>query len=327
MLIFSAVAVLLCIGVGFPASGQPRTDGTYHAEKGTDELLLRNPEGKVLLAYRYTVKSPPAGVDPVFGRAGYIHPLNTLSGHVLTNIQPADHYHHYGLWNPWTRIEYKGKLYDLWNLGERQGTVRFVEFADVFDDAGQAGFEAVHDHVIFDEGQEAVILREHWRVTVTQLDDRRYSCDIRSTLRPVTDADVLLKAYRYAGLGFRATAEWTNKNSKVLTSTGKTRKDADGSLERWTVVHGQLGNDEGGVLFLSHPSNYNHPEPVRIWPIDANGGRGDQFFNFSPTKNKDWRLKAGGTYTLQYRLVVFDGPLSAGEAEAYWQQFAQTTKQ
>jgi hypothetical protein len=317
-------SVVLCLWVSCLALGQaPDGRQPYRTEKGKDELVLKTPGGKPLLAYRHTVKPPPDGVDESYGRAGYIHPLRTLSGAVLTTIQPADHYHHYGLWNPWTRIAYKNKVYDLWNIGDKQGTVRFVEFADIFADNGQAGFEAVHDHVVFREGSEEVIIRENWRISVSQMDENIYQCDIRSTLQPVADADVTLKAYRYAGMGFRATPVWTNTNSQVLTSTGKTRKDADGSLERWAIVSGELGDGQGGILFLSHPDNYNFPEPVRVWPEDANGGRGDQFFNFSPTKNKDWVLEAGNTYTLQYRLIVFDGTMTATKAEELWQSYSQ----
>lgn len=320
-------AFLLCVGT-LLALGQVSDIGkSYSAVKGSDELVLSNPEGNPLLTYRYTVKPPPAGVDNAYGRAGYIHPLQTLSGKVLTHIQPADHYHHYGLWNPWTHVEYKGKLYDLWNIGDKKGTVRFVDFADIFQNGKSAGFEAIHDHVIFDDGSETTIIKENWRIAISQLDANRYAVDIRSTLMPANDTNVILKEYRYAGLGFRATPEWTNANSDVLTSTGKTRKDADGSLERWTMMSGKLGNGEGGVLFLSHPANYNFPEPVRIWPEDANGGRGDQFFNFSPTKNKDWVLEAGKTYMLQYRLIVFDGSLSADEAEQFWQFFTNQHSQ
>ena len=73
---------------------------------------------------------------------------------------------------------------------------------------------------------------------------------------------------------------------------------------------------------MSFPENYNFPEPIRVWPVDGNGGRGDQFFNLSPIKNKDWVLKAGHTYTLRYRLLIFDGELSAAEADSLWQSFA-----
>lgn len=315
----------LCVGVlcSYAQVSEDGNEKQFAATKNGDELVLSNPEGNALLTYRYTVKPAPEGVDPAFGRSGYIHPLQTPSGKVLTNIQPEDHRHHYGLWNPWTRIEYNDKIYDLWNLGDKKGTVRFVEFADVFADEQHAGFEAVHDHVIFNDDAETTIMRENWRIAVSPLNENSYIVDIRSTLVPSTDEDVILKEYRYAGLGLRATPEWTNQNSGVLTSTGKTREDADGSLERWAIMSGQLGDSKGGILFLSHPNNYNYPEPVRIWPINANGGRGDEFFNFAPTKDKDWILEAGNSYTLQYRLVVFDGSMSADEAEGLWKSFAQ----
>jgi len=321
-MVFS-LSLAACLHVSGQAAG---SGGAYKAAMGADELVLGNPEGKSLLSYRHALKHPPAGVDPAYARSGYVHPLQTLAGKVLTNIQPADHYHHYGLWNPWTRVECRGKVYDLWNLGDKQGTVRFAGFQDLFGGPKDAGFDAVHDHVVFDGEKETAIIREHFCIRVSQLDKVRYRLDLHSVLRPVAE-DLTLKEYRYAGLGLRFTPEWTVANSRVLTSSGKNRKEADGSRERWTIVSGKLGGEdgigEGGVLFLSHPANYNFPEPIRVWPEDANGGRGDQFFNFSPTKNMDWFLKAGETYTLRYRLVVFDGELSPEEAEGHWREFSE----
>lgn len=302
--------------------GTPTEVPSTLADKQLDDLVLKRQDKQTLLTYRYTVKAPPKGVDPLYGRGGYIHPLYTPSGKVLTRIQPPDHYHHYGIWNPWTKISYDGKEYDLWNLKDHKGTVRFVKFDRIAQGAVFAGFDAVHDHVIFNEGQEERIISENWKIQVFPMDENRYACDITSELRPTEKQDVTLKEYRYAGLGFRATEQWTNQNSEVRTSSGKTWKDADGSLERWTIVSGDLGGAPGGILFMSFPENYNFPEPIRVWPFDGNGGRGDQFFNFSPTKNKDWVLKAGHTYTLKYRLLVFDGRLSADEAESAWQSFA-----
>jgi hypothetical protein len=72
---------------------------------------------------------------------------------------------------------------------------------------------------------------------------------------------------------------------------------------------------------LSSPSNFNHPEPLRIWP-DTSNGRGDLFANFSPTKDRDWLLEPGHTYTLRYRWIVFNGHFTAQQAESAWQYFA-----
>ena len=80
---------------------------------------------------------------------------------------------------------------------------------------------------------------------------------------------VTLEAYRYGGgLGFRATEKWNTDNSTVLTSEGKTRADADATDARWVIIEGESSVPQGrsGILFLSHPENRSHPEPMRMWP-------------------------------------------------------------
>ena len=131
---------------------------------------------------------------------------------------------------------------------------------------------------------------------------------------------VLLLEYRYGGLGWRTTEKWDNKNSEVLSSEGKTRKDADGTTARWAIVQGAIDDAYAGAVMMCYPTNYNYPEPLRIWPEDQYG-RGDMFANFSPTKNKDWMLEPGKVYTLKYRFLVFNGHIGKEKAEAAWQGF------
>ncbi len=139
----------------------------------------------------------------------------------------------------------------------------------------------------------------------------------------------MLDAYRYGGgIGWRATETWHKDNCTVLTSDGKTRKDADGSYARWCMVEGESDVKEGrsGILFLSHPSNRMHPEPMRVWPLDGNNGRGDMYFEFVPIRHDDWKLEAKQNYTLKYRMVIFDGKMDAETAEKYWNSFAENPK-
>lgn len=123
----------------------------------------------------------------------------------------------------------------------------------------------------------------------------------------------------------RATDKWNKNNSEALTSEGKSRVDADGSKARWVIVQGSLDQDYGGVLMMSFPTNYNHPEPLRMWPENMNE-RGDVFVNFSPTKDRDWILTPGNNYVLKYRLMVFNNKLSKEKAEDAWQAFAHPPK-
>jgi hypothetical protein len=101
--------------------------------------------------------------------------------------------------------------------------------------------------------------------------------------------------------------------------------DADGSMARWCIVEGQSETKSGrsGILFLSHPSNRMHPEPMRVWPIDANGGRGDMFFEFTPIRYQDWKIEPYQNYTLRYRMIVFDGKMDKETAELYCNIFIE----
>jgi len=294
---------------------------TIDATKNNGELTIHNGE-KNLLRYNYKTVYPPAGIDTAFKRSAFIHPLWTPHGEVLTRIQAPDHYHHYGIWNPWTHVLFEGDTVDFWNLKGKKGTVRFGEFISVVSGPVYAEFTALHEHVAFKKnGKEKVALNELQTVRVYKPEDNAnyYLVDITIDLKCASESPFLILEYRYAGLGWRATEKWNKANSEVLTSEGKSRKDADGTNAKWFLVQGTLDNDYGGAAMMSYPSNYNYPEPLRIWPENSN--KGEMFAMFAPTKNKDWLLKPGQTYTIKYRFVVFNGHLTKEKAESAWNYF------
>ena len=276
--------------------------------------------GKPVLTYQYAVTPAPEGVRSIFARGGYIHPAYTPSGFVLTAIQPRDHRHHYGIWNPWTRVEYDGQVYDLWNLGDSLGTVRPVRLVPVKGKRA-CGFDADLDHVAFTPGGETVILNETWQVRATETPDG-FVWDFASLLKPATDKPVTIKAYRYQGFSIRANPAWTRENTEMMTSEGLERPQIDGSRARWIYVNGETApGSTGGLLFLASPDNYQSPEPLRIWNEEANRGRGDVFVNFCPTKMEDWLLEPGHEYVLRYRVVTYDGKMDAETAERLWKEY------
>jgi hypothetical protein len=82
-------------------------------------------------------------------------------------------------------------------------------------------------------------------------------------------------------------------------------------------VVGKKGEDWAGVVFMSHPKNHQHPEPMRIWPA------GQIFFNFTPIQAEDWTLKPGKDYVFRYRLYVHEGKVAMNQAENLWQDYAE----
>lgn len=318
-----------------------RKKRTYQLVKGTpgkfNEVIASNNDGaltiragnKNLLRYYFRTVYPPAGIDSNYKRSGFIHPLWTPGGQELTRIQAPDHYHHYGIWNPWTHVLFEGDTVDFWNIREKKGTVRFAKFVSVTNGEEFSEFEALHEHVVFKKGGgEKVALNELQTVRVSRPEGNGdyFFVDITSKLSCATESPFLILAYRYAGLGWRTTGFWDNNNCEVLTSEGKTRANTDNSNARWCIVQGALPDSAyGGAVMLSYPANYNHPEPMRIWTLNTNGRR-DMFANFAPTKDKNWLLEPGKTYVLKYRFVVFNGKFDKNKAESTWQYFATPAK-
>lgn len=290
-------------------------DGALNIRSGNQDLLR----------YQFAHADPPAGVDPAYGRSGFIHPLWSPRGQVLTRIQPPDHYHHYGIWNPWTHVLFEGDTLDFWNLNKKEATVRFAKLLGRTDGPVFSEYEVLHQHVVLKSNQEKVALNEVQSVRVYEPSQNYYIADFTFRLSCAGKSPFRILAYRYAGLGWRTTEKWNNKNSEVLTSEGKSRKDADGSTARWCLVQGEIDDQYAGALMMSFPQNYNHPEPLRIWP-ENQYDRGDMFANFSPTKTRDWELKPGEEYTLRYRFIVFNDRLGAEKAEGAWQNYASQAK-
>lgn len=291
---------------------------TAREENGQWAIYINNQK---VLGYQMAVTEAPEGVNPAYRRSGYIHPFNTPSGKRLTRIQPKDHYHHYGLWNPWTHTLYEGDTLDFWNLYKEQGTVRFAKLLSQHTGALFSEYEVLHEHVVLKDNKNEVALNETQKVRVTPLTDNRYQLDFEISYQCNTKSPFKIIEYRYGGFGWRTTEEWDNQNSRTISSEGNTRKNADGSTARWCIVDGKLGDSIGGALLMSHPDNFNHPEPLRIWP-ENQYDRGDLFVNFATTKNTDWIFEPNQTYVLKYRLLVYDGEMDTATANEAWDAFA-----
>lgn len=284
---------------------------------------------KPVLEYRYAPKDVPAGVDDIYSRGGYIHPLWSPEGEVLTRIQPPDHYHHYGIWNPWTRTEFEGRTIDFWNLAEGQGTVRTDEVIERTSGPVSGGFKSIHHHVDFTAPSgEKVPLKEEWAVKSWNVDPEQqvWLVDVTSTLHPATEDTFTIKAYRYQGFSLRATEKWNDDTATILTSEGYDKSNANATRARWIDVNGVSEVGTSGVLFMTNPGNYNYPEQLRIWPTGMNEGEENVYINFNPAQEQDWTLAPGNAYSLSYRMLVYDGEIDEAQAERYWRDFAHPPK-
>ncbi len=296
----------------------------------TGEAIQLKINDKNVLAYHYALTPVPEEVSPLYQRGGYIHPLWSPDGGVITRIQPPDHYHHYGIWNPWTKTEFEGQEVDFWNLAKGQGTVRvkgvpFVTTGEVFGE-----ITALQEHVVLgqDASKDKVALNEAWNVRVWNADPEAevYLVDFTSTMSCATTSPFTIKEYRYEGFSIRANERWNDQTASLITSEGYDKSDGNGTRARWADISGPTQAGTSGAVFMTHPANYNYPEKLRIWPVGANEGKENVYFNFNPTQDRDWKLEPGNNYTLNYRIMVYDGKIDKATAERYWYDFAHPPK-
>lgn len=285
--------------------------------RGPDDVTLAIGSTKVL---RFQAQGKlPAGVDAVYLRGGYLHPLFSPAGHVVTDDYPASHIHHHGVWSAWTRAQFNGHALDFWNMADRLGKVDFKALGTLWQGPVHAGFEAELEHIDLVGPQPVTALGEHWKVTAYKTHDepRPYLViDLESVQRAATAMPVELEEYVYGGFGLRGAGEWLDK-SKVtfLTSEGKDRLAGDATSGRWLFIGGTLDGSRAGFALLSHPDNFRAPQPLRLHPDEP-------YASLSPPKTGAFSIQPGTDYVTRFRIVSVDGPPDAALFERLWNDYA-----
>ena len=277
--------------------------------------------GKIpILTYHVAAVPPPKGVDRVFDRSGFIHPMHAPAGGVVTGIHPDDHYHHLGLWHAWVKTEYNGKKGpDFWNLNARTGRVRHAGIKAV----RAAGFTVAQEQVAYLDGPDVeptVILAETLAVDAAFVKGANV-IDYVLAQKNVSLKPLIFPAYRYGGgIAYRGPLSWNKTNSDYLTSKGLNRTNSHTSRARWVAMFGPTekdGDKTATVAILCHPKNHDAPQHIRTWD------NGKVFFNYVPIQETAWSIKPGETVTLRYRLVILDGQVGTKTLEARWKTYTK----
>lgn len=299
--------------------GVPVTSGMVTMELGSRTLDVVV-GGSRLFSYNHAHVVPPAGVKPEYIRSGYIYPMFSVGGKLITEDFPADHYHHKGIWFPWTKTDFDGKSIDFWNLGKNEGTVQHAGF-DLIENGPVFGrFVARHEFVDLTQAEGGkVALDETWEVRVFAVGGPRGGgyrlWDLTSRQRCASSSPLHLKQYRYGGLAFRGAREWKGENYTLLTSEGKTKENGHTTRAKWCAHSGAVDGQPSTVVLMCSPRNKRFPEPMRIW------AKGGAFFNYTPIQAGDWTLEPGKTYVFSYRFLVHEGGIDAKRAERMWNDF------
>lgn len=336
----SILATMMLASVTFSAAARAQEHRITLSRKGPHESIwIGNVE---LLRYNRGTVPAPVGIDPEYARSGYIHPVRTPAGVVVTGDFPPDHAHQHAIFSAWTNTSYDGKRVDFWNQQKATGSVSFLKSARHREGIEHAEFTVVQKHEalnIADSPQ--VILEESWNISATLaanlLDQSYFVFNIELAQRNVTDKPLKINKYHYGGMALRGNNLWFSQESaetlqkvtspdnypplavtrhRFLTSDGKRRLAGNASRPDWVDLSGLVDGKLVGITVMSHPSNFRHPQPVRLHPTKP-------YLCFSPCAIGEFEIKPNETYRARYRYVVHDGGPNVEQLDRLWKQYAE----
>jgi len=223
-------------------------------KKGGYEFSIN---GKKILKYNSDIVEPPKGVESSYKRSGFINPLYSPDQTILTRIpdSDSDHLHHYGLWNAWKKVMFRGEEIDFFAPQFGQGTIRHTGIVSINEGPVFSSLQALREHITWqDTERETIAMSDLMDIKVYNTNKDFYLIDISYNYNPVES--FLIKEYRYAGFSFRATDLWTKENTTFFTSEGLKRDQADGERSRWCVVTGETSNGKSSIQFMSRTNAY-----------------------------------------------------------------------
>src|SRR5690606_2146767 len=122
-------------------------------------------DGRPVIRYNSEITElPRPDIPPVFARGGYIHPIYSPDGTVVSGDYPLDHLHHHGSWASWTRTVFAGEQVDFWNVADRKGDVLPVALDSAWGGQVYGGFTARHRYVALTGDAPKDALNERWTV-------------------------------------------------------------------------------------------------------------------------------------------------------------------
>jgi len=262
---------------------------------------------------------PREDIRQLLQRGGYIHPIFSPSGKLVTDDFPTNHIHHHGVWWAWTKTDFQGRHPDFWNMGDGKGKVDFVKLDQSWSGPVHGGFTARNQFVDLTAPKPVIALNEVWEVRIYNSVDagRGWIFDLISTQTCATPDPLKLPEYRYGGVGLRGNKAWNGKeNTQFLTSEGEADRDKGNTTHgRWCDMSGLVEGARAGITVLGHPSNFRAPQPMRLHPDEP-------FFCFAPQQAGDMEIAPGAQYVSRYRFVVHDGAPDKSILDAAWNDFA-----
>jgi len=280
----------------------------YTLEPDAAGRTLRDPQGRIVLTY---LTSKPEGSLLAGNSACCIHPFNTLGGQRATDLAPADHRTHRGIFFAWHNMEFQRAgaepvRADFWGWGAQAPVdgraIVNRELRLVRGTAALGEIEVVNDWTV--AGQ--TLMNERTSIVASERDGVRV---LDVTIRAASDADMLLNRMAFTGFCFRARKEgpytFYDSNGEVtLPNSSANNMDLNWPARPWYSHTVTL--PDGPVIssaVIDHSSN-----PPSTW----HGARSVSFLNPCIAAPAAFKIPARQPLTLRYLAIAHDGKFPDG---------------
>lgn len=293
--------LLVCLAfASFPAVS---FTGEMRCEETDDAIRIFSGDNPVLV-YNKKPRPEAAENDPAYARTGYLHPVHSPSGKILSGDYAPDHPHQHGIFFAWTKTEFEGRAPEFWNERKQAGKVHYESTQEIRSESESAGFSVTHrwEDLTAPEGAKPV-LRETWRLEARE-SKGAYVLDLVSEQRCAGESPLKIDVYHYGGMAVRGNADWLGEEEeRIFTSEGLGRVAGNHTRPDWVRMQGELDGATCGILALPSPENFRAPQWVRLHPAKP-------YFVFAPMVEESFEIKPGETYRSSFRFVLYDGEMT-----------------
>lgn len=290
------------------------TSGVLQLDETSETIVIRS-ANRHILTYNKVSPPVPEGMNPAYQRSGFLHPVSTPSGAVVTATFPFDHAHQHGIFSAWVKTKWLDREIDFWNLAKGSGRVLHQQVQRKFVQ-GDGSVEFEVDLIHRSESDPVVdILRERWTITVRETQGDHFQFDLTTTQTALTDKPLLIEKYHYGGVGYRGPVAWLSPKDQgeakgeteklklepfeFQNDRGEDRIQGNAQHTRWVVATGLIDQKPVSIIVLSHGDNFRAPQAVRLHPTKP-------YFVFSPCIDDSFSIDSKHPYTARYRYLISD---------------------
>jgi len=289
-----------------------RAGQNFSAERTTEGIEISEGEAKVLF---YQIQ--PKSRDGKYERAGYVHPLYSLRGNILTEDFPADHLHHHGIFWSWHQVIHNGKpIADGWTSENISWEV--VRSEPLEEETSITLSNEVLWKSVLNDHEETPIVREQSMIRVYLAEGNYRIIDFGIGLAAVTDSLKIggsddAKGYGGFSLRLKLPQDIRFLNSRDEFSAQELALPAGPWLDFSGSFDG-VNLPESGVAVFSHPSNPGHPQS---WIIRKEKSMQNPAF---PGRMPVDLTREGLRF--KYRILIHNEDLDLPEIEKLYREYA-----